>query len=60
MGKVINLNAYRKKRARALRAKQAEANRALHGLSKQERAQKARQKELSDRHIDGHKLDKSE
>jgi hypothetical protein len=60
MGKVINLNAYRKKKARAERAKHAEANRAQHGQSKQERELKARRKELTDRHVDGHKLDGSE
>ena len=60
MGKVISLNAYRKKKARAERAKRAEANRAQHGLSKEERALRARRKELSDRQLDGHKLDSSE
>jgi hypothetical protein len=60
MAKVINLNAYRKKKARAERAKTAEANRAQHGLTKQERALLERRKELNERHVDGHKLDGSE
>ena len=60
MAKVINLNAYRKKKARAERAQKAEANRIQHGLTREERALRERRKELSDRHVDGHKLDTSE
>jgi hypothetical protein len=57
MGKVINLNRFRKEKARRERAKQVETNRAQHGLSKEERALESRRKELRDRHVDGHKLD---
>jgi hypothetical protein len=60
MGKVINLNRYRKKKAREDRATRSETNRAQHGLTKEERALEARRKEQRDRHVDGHKLDTKE
>ena len=57
MGKVINLNRFRKEKARQDRAKQADTHRVQHGLSKEERALESRRKELRDRHVDGHKLE---
>jgi hypothetical protein len=60
MGKVINLNRFRKEKARRDRAKQVDTNRAQHGLSKEERALESRRKELRDRHVDGHKLELEE
>ncbi|MEP7050823.1 MAG: DUF4169 family protein [Pseudomonadota bacterium] len=44
MTKVVNLNQFRKKTAKAERVKQAETNRRLHGRTKAERAQDALQK----------------
>lgn len=57
MGTVINLNRYRKQKARKERAKQAETNRRLHGRTKQERSTEEMRKELERRRVDGHKLD---
>jgi len=58
MGDVVNLNRFRKQKARKERAKQAESNRRKHGSPKPERQLEARKKELELRRIDGHKLDR--
>ena len=39
MGKVVNLNTFRKKKAKEAKRKRAEQNRRLHGRTKAERAQ---------------------
>ena len=44
MTKVINLNKFRKQKAKEARAKQADTNRRLHGRTKAERAHDALQK----------------
>ena len=59
MGDVINLNRFRKQKAKKERAKQAEQNRLKHGRTKTERDLEARRKQLEVRHIDGHKLDRA-
>ncbi len=50
MAEIINLNRFRKARARAEREAQADANRLLHGRTKAERR-------LTDRRLDGARLD---
>lgn len=57
MGTVINLNRYRKQKARKERAKQADSNRRVHGRTKQERNVETLRKDVDRRHIDGHKLE---
>jgi hypothetical protein len=57
MGTVINLNRYRKQKARKDRAKQAETNRRVHGRTKQEQNVEVLRKDLDRKRIDGHKLD---
>jgi hypothetical protein len=57
MGTVINLNRYRKQKARKERASQAETNRRVHGRTKQERSSEDMRKELERRRVDNHKLD---
>jgi hypothetical protein len=57
MGTVINLNRYRKQKARKERAKQAETNRRVHGRTKQECNVEAIRQDMDRRHVDGHKLD---
>jgi hypothetical protein len=59
MGTVINLNRYRKQKARKERAKQADTNRRAHGRTKQERNVEVMRKDMDRRHIDGHKLEAS-
>ncbi len=59
MGDVVNLNKFRKAKAKAERLKQAEANRRLHGRTKVERSRDALQKQQLTRHLDGAKLDAS-
>jgi hypothetical protein len=57
MGNVVNLNKFRKRKARGDRAKQAEVNRRLHGRTQAERDREALQKEQLTRHVDGARLD---
>lgn len=57
MGNVVNLNRFRKQKAKADRKKQAEANRRLHGRTKAERERDAQQKRQLTRAVDGAKLD---
>ena len=44
MNKVVNLNKFKKQKAKVERVKQAETNRRLHGRTKAERAREALQK----------------
>lgn len=60
MGDVVNLNKFRKRKAKAERVKQAEVNRRLHGRTKAERAHDALQKQQLTRHLDGAKLEPGE
>jgi hypothetical protein len=57
MGDVVNLNKFRKRKARAEREKRAESNRRLHGRTKAERARDEQQKQQLTRHLDGAKLE---
>lgn len=57
MGNVVNLNRFRKQKAKANRKKQAEVNRRLHGRTKAEREREAQQKHQLTRLVDGAKLD---
>lgn len=57
MGKLINLNKYRKQKAKADASKRADTNRRVHGLTKPERAAEERQKQVLDAALDGAHLD---
>lgn len=54
-GKPINLRQARKRKQREASAKQADANAALHGLSKQQKALAAARKDADRRGLDGKK-----
>lgn len=56
MSNVVNLNKFRKRKAKAEQKKRAEANVRLHGRTNAERTLEAKQKELLDRRVDGAKL----
>ncbi len=56
MGNVINLNKYRKRKAKADQDRQAEVNRRLHGRTRSERAQEELQKQKLTRSVDGARL----
>ena len=56
MGNVVNLNKFKKQKAKAERAKKAETNRRLHGRTKAERASDALQKKQLDSGVDGARL----
>jgi len=56
VGKVIKLNEFRKRKAKADREKQAEINRRLHGRTKAERAREELQKKRLTRGLDGARL----
>jgi hypothetical protein len=57
LGKVINLNQFRKRKAKADGQKQAEVKRRLHGRTKAERAREELQKQQLTRAVDGAKLE---
>jgi Domain of unknown function (DUF4169) len=57
MGKVVNLNKFRKRKAKEEAAKQADTNRRLHGRSKVERERDERQKEALESKLDGAHLE---
>ena len=57
MGKVVKLNEFRKRKAKAEREKQADTNRRLHGRTKTERAQEELQKKRLTHVVDGARLE---
>lgn len=57
MGNVVNLNKYRKRKAKVERAKRADVNRRLHGRTKAERAKEELQKRQLTRKVDGARLE---
>ena len=58
MAKVTNLNRFRKAKARAEKARQAEENRARFGRTKADKALATTRKTKAGSHLDGHKLEK--
>jgi hypothetical protein len=56
MGNVVNLNKFRKRKAKAERQRQAETNRRLHGRTKAERARDEMQKHRQSTKVDGARL----
>jgi len=57
MGDVVNLNKFKKQKAKAERVEQAETNRRLHGRTKAERARDALQKKQLETSVDGARLE---
>ena len=57
MASVVNLNRFRKDKARAEKAQRAVENRALHGRSKTERQAEAAERRRTDRDLDSKKLE---
>ena len=57
MSNVVNLNKFKKQKAKAERVKQAETNRRLHGRTKTERAQEALHKQRLETSVDGARLE---
>jgi hypothetical protein len=57
MGKVVNLNKFRKRKAKEEAAKQAETNRRLHGRTSTEREREQRQKDALESKLDGAHLE---
>ena len=60
MGDVVNLNKFRKRKAKAAHEKLAETNKRLHGRSKTERERELKQQQLLDSKLDGARLSKDE
>lgn len=58
MGDVVNLNQFRKQRARAASAKKADENRVRFGRTKDEKARQVTEFERGHRDLDGKQLDK--
>jgi hypothetical protein len=59
MSKVVNLNKFRKQKAKQARVKQADTNRRLHGRTKAERAQDALQKRKLESSVERARLEHS-
>lgn len=59
MASVVNLNKFRKKKAKLERERRAETNRRLHGRTKAERARDELQKRLLDAKIEGARLERN-
>jgi hypothetical protein len=59
MGNVVNLNKFRKRKAKADRERQAEVNRRLHGRTAAERARDELQKRRLTTGLEGARLEKS-
>jgi hypothetical protein len=57
MGDVVNLNKFRKHKAKEEREKRADTNRRLHGRTKAERARDERQKQQLQTKVDGARLE---
>jgi hypothetical protein len=56
MTNVVNLNKFRKQKAKVEREKRAETNKRLHGRTKAERLLELKQKQLRDGKVDGARL----
>jgi len=56
MAKVVNLNKFKKQRAKLEREQRAETNKRLHGRTKAERLLELKQKQLLDAKVDGARL----
>jgi Domain of unknown function (DUF4169) len=59
MSNVVNLNKFRKKKAKEAKQKQAETNRRVHGRTKAERALDALDKKKLESKVDQARLDKT-
>jgi uncharacterized protein DUF4169 len=57
MGDIVNLNKYRKQKAKAEREKLADQNRRLHGRTKTERTREELQKQKLTRDLEGARLE---
>jgi len=57
MTNVVNLNKFKKRKAKAELVKQADTNRRLHGRTKAERARDALQKKQLETSVDGARLE---
>ncbi|MDE2378969.1 DUF4169 family protein [Bradyrhizobium sp.] len=60
MGKVVNLNRFRKRVEREASAKQADANRARFGQTKAERSAEAKRTARAQEKLDQHRIDREE
>ncbi|MDB4987178.1 MAG: hypothetical protein JWN04_2356 [Myxococcaceae bacterium] len=60
MGEVVNLNKYRKKKAREEREKRAEQNRLKRGLNQAELSLREKKKQIEAKRLDGHKLEQNQ
>jgi hypothetical protein len=57
MGDVVNLNRFKKNKAKELREREADANRIKFGRTKAEKTLTAAEKDLAEKSLDGHKID---
>jgi hypothetical protein len=57
MGEIVNLNQFRKARAKAESGRKAAENRVRHGQTKEERLRQSRERELRQRELEGKRVD---
>jgi hypothetical protein len=60
MGNVVNLNKFRKRKAKEQREKQADTNRRLHGRTKAERERDELQKRQLEKGLEGKRFEPSD
>lgn len=60
MAEIVNLRQMRKRRQRAEKQREAEANRVSHGTSAKDRARTDRLRDIDDRRLDAHRRDEPE
>ncbi len=59
MGEVVNLRQVRKAKRRASNERDAEANRLAYGRTRREREQTGAERDLADRHLEGHRREET-
>ena len=60
MAEIVNLRRFRKQKARAGREEDAEANRRRHGMTAAEKKQKAAERDLAERRLAQHHIERDE
>jgi hypothetical protein len=55
MGDIVNLNRFRKQKAKETREREADANRVAFGRTKAEKKLSKAEKDLAEKSLDGHK-----
>jgi hypothetical protein len=60
MAEIVNLRRFRKQKARTEREETAEGNRRKHGMAGAEKKQTAAERDLAERKLAGHRMDRED